>query len=96
MITRSATPSSGGPTIPVASRTFFSAWQLPQPYWMNIASPRSGSPPVSAAACTRIRCALLGIFVDDADERDDEDQRREDAEEGLSGQEAQHGLPPTL
>ena len=32
MIARTATPSNGGPTLPVAPRTDFSAWQLPQPY----------------------------------------------------------------
>ena len=47
---RMAMPSSGGPTVPVAFRTCFTPWQLPQPYWMNMASPRSGSPPVMAAA----------------------------------------------
>src|SRR5689334_8714971 len=54
MIARVATPSSGGPTEPVAVRTPCTAWQLPQPYWMNIASPRRGSPPLIAAACDRI------------------------------------------
>ena len=93
MITRSATPSSGGPTIPVAVRTFFSAWQLPQPYWMNIASPRLGSPPVVDRRMHPHPVALFGIFVDDADQRDDEEQAGEDPEEGLSGQEA-HGAPP--
>ena len=86
MITRSATPSSGGPTVPVAVRTSFSAWQLPQPYWMNIASPRRGSPPVVAAACIRRRVRCCDIFADDADQRHDEDQRGEDREEDLSGE----------
>src|SRR3954452_7630896 len=53
MITRAAIPSSGGPTFPTAVRTFATEWQLPQPYSMNIASPRAGSPPVIAAAWTR-------------------------------------------
>src|SRR5438270_7941778 len=55
MITRVAIPSRGGPTLPVAVRTSLSAWQLPQPYWMNIASPRSTSPPTATDACIRIR-----------------------------------------
>src|SRR5690242_9944488 len=65
MITRSAMPSSGGPTDPTAVRTFFSAWQLPQPYWMNIASPRSGSPFTSAAACMRRRerCCTYSLMI---------------------------------
>src|SRR5207253_372012 len=63
IITRVAMPSSGGPTAPVAVRTFLSAWQLPQPYWMNIDSPRRGSPPVSAAAWMRIivRCSAYSM-----------------------------------
>src|SRR5438270_2731984 len=65
MITRSAIPSSGAPTDPTAVRTFFSAWQLPQPYWMNMASPRAGSPPVSTAVCmrNRPRCSMYSLMM---------------------------------
>ena len=35
---------AAGRPCPSALRTFFNAWQLPQPYWMNIASPRQGRP----------------------------------------------------